>query len=89
MSVHLHDDFRILRPLRRRLAKRAFVRLILDGNKLDSEDQYLLANKLIVLLNEQNKDKYKYTVNVELQPEKIEDIIERHKKEKMQNKEEQ
>ncbi len=89
MSVHLHDDFRILRPLRRRLAKRAFVRLILDGNKLDSEDQYLLANKLIVLLNEQNKDKYKYVVNVELQPEKIEDIIERHKKEKMQNKEEQ
>jgi hypothetical protein len=65
------------------------VRLILDGNKLDSEDQYLLANKLIVLLNEQNKDKYKYVVNVELQPEKIEDIIERHKKEKMQNKEEQ
>jgi hypothetical protein len=60
---NIHKDYKILKPIRRWLANKAFIRLILDCNKLNSDDLFLLGIVVISQFN-RNSPEYKYSIEI-------------------------
>ena len=59
----IHKDYKLLKPIRKLLVKRAFVRVVLDGNKLDNDDLFILSNTVLAQMN-RNSNEYRYSIEI-------------------------
>ena len=61
--MNIHKDYKLLRPIRKWLVNRAFMRIILDKDKLTNDDIFILSNVIISQMN-RNSNNYKYSIEI-------------------------
>ncbi len=61
---NIHKDYKILKPIRKWIVNRAFVKIVLDVNKLDEDNLFILSNVVIAQMN-RNSNEYRYSISID------------------------
>ena len=61
--MNIHKDYKLLRPIRKWLVNKAFIRIILDKDKLTNDDVFILSNIIVSQMNKNSND-YKYSIEI-------------------------
>ena len=59
----IHKDYKLLKSIRKLLVKRAVTRIVLDSNKIDSNDLFILSNIILAQMN-RNSNEYGYSIEI-------------------------
>ena len=61
--MNIHKDYKLLRPIRKWLVNRAFIKIVLDKDKLTDSDLLFLA---VILIFQVNKiiSNYQYSIEI-------------------------
>ena len=61
--MNIHKDYKLLRPIRKWLVNKAFIRIILDKDKLTNVDVFILSINIVSQMNKNCND-YKYSIEI-------------------------
>ena len=59
----INKDYKLLIPIRKWLVNKAFIRIILDKDKLTNDDVFILSNIIVSQMNKNSND-YKYSIEI-------------------------